>query len=250
MEDVLIGAGHASERSGLSPVERIVDTFVAPTKTFTDILRNTSWWLPCVLVIVFAAVYAFTAVKKVGLPSMADNMIHTMPKIEDMMASDKTQAAAIHARFEKQLSSSFYTTPISFVIGGFAIAGLFMATVNFVFGGKATFWQSVAVFWYSLLPMAIWYLLIIVMLTAGANTDSFQAANPVGTNLGFYMTDSSPVVVALLSLFDIFSIWIFALQTYGMAKIAGISVGKAAVAVAIWWLLYSALKVVPAMLFS
>ena len=34
------------EVTGLSQVERVVDTFVAPSKTFADILRSTSWWLP------------------------------------------------------------------------------------------------------------------------------------------------------------------------------------------------------------
>jgi hypothetical protein len=89
-----------------------------------------------------------------------------------------------------------------------------------------------------------------VVLAAGANTDTFQSANPVGTNIGFYMTDSSPVVVASLSVIDIFSIWIFGLQAYGMAKVARISFGKGLAAVAIWWLLFSAFKVVPALLFS
>jgi hypothetical protein len=35
-----------SGQPGLSQVERVVDTFVASSKTFTDILRSTSWWLP------------------------------------------------------------------------------------------------------------------------------------------------------------------------------------------------------------
>ncbi len=250
MEDALVAETRVPEDRGLSQVERVVDTFVAPKKTFADILRSSSWWLPCVLVILCSVVYAVTAVKKVGLSTMADNMIQTMPKIQEMMASDKTQAAAIHARFETQLSSGFYSTPISFLIGGFAIAGLFMATVNFAFGGKSNFWQAMAVFWYSLLPLAIWYLLIVVILMLGGNNDSFQAANPVGTNIGFYLADSSPAIKALFSIFDVFSIWIFGLQAYGMAKVARVSFGKAAAAVAIWWLLYSVMKVVPAMLFS
>jgi Yip1 domain len=248
MEDVVVAMSRVPEE--LSQIERVVDTFISPDKTFTDILRSTSWWLPCVIIILCAALYGFTAVKKVGLSTMADNMIHTMPKIEETMANDPSQAAAVHARFEKQLSTGFYSAPISFVIGGFAIAGLFMATVNFVFGGRANFWQAVAVFWYSLLPLVLWYLLTIVILAAGVNTDTFQAANPVGTNIGFYMPDSSPVVVALFSVIDIFSIWIFGLQAYGMAKVARISFGKGLAAVAIWWLLFSAFKVVPALLFS
>ena len=37
---------------GLSQMERVVNTFVAPTATFKDILRSTSWWLPFVLMAV------------------------------------------------------------------------------------------------------------------------------------------------------------------------------------------------------
>ena len=37
---------------GLSQMERVVNTFVAPTATFKDILRSTSWWLPFVLMVV------------------------------------------------------------------------------------------------------------------------------------------------------------------------------------------------------
>ena len=33
------------ETQSLSEVERVIDTFVAPSKTFTDIRRNASWWM-------------------------------------------------------------------------------------------------------------------------------------------------------------------------------------------------------------
>src|ERR1700739_815789 len=48
------------EAQPLSEVARVVDTFVAPSKTFTDIIRNRSWWLPFILmcVVVFGSAYA------------------------------------------------------------------------------------------------------------------------------------------------------------------------------------------------
>ena len=39
----------------LSQAERVVDTFVAPRKTFTDIRRSASWWLPFVLMVLSSA---------------------------------------------------------------------------------------------------------------------------------------------------------------------------------------------------
>ena len=50
MSDVIAANGQSSE-PGLSQIERVVDTFVAPKKTFTDILRSTSWWLPFLLLV-------------------------------------------------------------------------------------------------------------------------------------------------------------------------------------------------------
>ena len=34
----------------LSQAARIVDTFIAPSKTLTDLGRNPSWWVPWLLV--------------------------------------------------------------------------------------------------------------------------------------------------------------------------------------------------------
>ena len=48
-----VGVGGDGAR-GLSQLERVVNTFVAPTATFKDILRSTSWWLPFVLTVVAA----------------------------------------------------------------------------------------------------------------------------------------------------------------------------------------------------
>ena len=50
MNDVISVDGQAAG-PGLSQMERVVDTFVAPKKTFTDILRSTSWWLPFLLMV-------------------------------------------------------------------------------------------------------------------------------------------------------------------------------------------------------
>ncbi len=53
--DQAISTGVYSAEAGpcLNQVERIVDTFVAPSRTFIDIRRNTSRWLPFLLVTLF-----------------------------------------------------------------------------------------------------------------------------------------------------------------------------------------------------
>ena len=242
----------ALDRKPLSQAERVVDTFVAPSKTFQDLLRSRNWWLPCVLVLVMSAVFSAVAIRKVGIARMSDNTIATMPKIQDMLASAKPdESLAIHQRVEKQISGSFYSTPVLMLVAGFAIAGLFLFTANFAFGGSATYRGMLALFWYSVLPLIVLSALVSILLACGVNVESFRVSNPIGTNPGYYMPDgSSPVTVAILSFFDIFSIWVFCLQALGAAIIARISLGKAFAAVGIWWVLYCILKIVPALLVS
>ena len=242
----------ALDREPLSQAARVGDTFVAPSKTFKDLLRSGSWWLPCVLVLLMSAIFSVVAIKKVGIARMSDNTIATMPKIQDMLASAKPdEALAIHQRIEKKISGSFYSTPMLMLVAGFAIAGLFLFTANFAFGGSATYKGMLALFWYSVLPLVVLSALVSILLAAGVNVEGFRVSNPIGTNPGYYMPDgSSPVTVALLSFFDIFSVWVFCLQALGTAIVARITLGKAFGAVGIWWVLYCILKIVPALLVS
>ena len=106
-------------------------------------------------------------------------------------------------------------------------------------------------YWYSILPLAILSLLVVVLLAAGVNVETFRLTNPVGTNPGYYMPEgASPVLVAVLSFFDIFSVWVFCLQSLGAAVVARISLGEAFIAVGLWWVLYLVLKLLPPLLFS
>ncbi|MGC2741826.1 MAG: hypothetical protein WA672_01470, partial [Candidatus Angelobacter sp.] len=51
---------------GLSEPQRLVNTFIAPSKTFTDIRRNASWWVPFLLISIFSISFFVMIDKKVG----------------------------------------------------------------------------------------------------------------------------------------------------------------------------------------
>ena len=199
-----------------------------------------------------SALFSVTAIKKVGIERMSDNMIATMPKIQDMLTTSKPeQAAEIHGRFEKQIAGQFYSSPLVLIVSGFAIAGLLLGTANFAFGGSATYKGMLAVFWYSILPLTMFSLLVSALLAAGINIEGFRVANPLGPHVGYYLpSGTAPVLVAAASMLDLFSVWIFCLQAIGVSMVARITLGKAVGAVAIWWVLYALLKIVPAILVS
>jgi hypothetical protein len=78
-------------------------------------------------------------------------------------------------------------------------------------------------------------ILSIIFVFAGIGTESFNMRDPIGTNLGFYMTDSAAWIKTALAFFDIFGLWALVLAVIGLACISGKSKGQAAIVVFGWW---------------
>ena len=69
-----------SGQPGLSQGARIANTFFAPSKTFDDIKRSASWWLPFLLMAVVSCGFAFTVDKKVGWEQVTQNKLRVAKK--------------------------------------------------------------------------------------------------------------------------------------------------------------------------
>ncbi|MFI5106847.1 MAG: hypothetical protein ACHP79_18135, partial [Terriglobales bacterium] len=55
------------EGPGLSESQRLVNVFIAPKKTFEDLKRNSSWWVPWVISSVFVLIFGIIAVQKLDM---------------------------------------------------------------------------------------------------------------------------------------------------------------------------------------
>ena len=75
----------ATTGSGLSEAERVVDVFIAPSKTFADILRSASWWLPFLLIALMGVAQSVVVDRQVGFDRVSENQIHASPKAEDRL---------------------------------------------------------------------------------------------------------------------------------------------------------------------
>jgi hypothetical protein len=244
MNDIAAVEGR-SAGTGLGQVERVVDTFVAPTKTFTDILRDASWWLPYLLSSVLGLLFAYVILNKVGLPTLVDGVVHHSKTLEDSLANaTPADAAKIRSRIETQFKFS-YAFPVLGLVFGFICSGVLLATANFVFGGHAKYKQMLAVWFYGTLPLFVFNLLVVVSVYAGLSGDSFDIQNAIGTNIGYYLSGSELPhwLLALLSAIDVFAIWSAVLLTIGVSVVAGIKRSSAAIVVFGWWFVYVLLKV-------
>lgn len=228
-----------AESAGLSQVERVVDTFVAPTKTFTDIRRNASWWLPFLLGILVSLAFAASIDRKIGFEQVAQTNINRSAQTQQRMSAlpDATRAQSIHmaAAFTRVFS---YLYPVIGLIFALICAGILMLTFNFGLGAKASYKEYLAVWFYAGLPLLIKFLLAAIAVFAGVSAEQFDINNPVGTNVGWYLTSDFPLWVrTLFSSADIFTIWVVLLLILGCSTIARVKRSSAAIVIIGWWVL-------------
>jgi len=227
--------------AGLSAFERVVDTFIAPSKTFEDLLRRstwTSWIVPFLVLTVFSLGSAWIVQHEVGFDRVYMNSLHSSPAQEDRLNSaapaDKARAIDIGTKITGGIA---YGAPV-LLIALFGIYSLMIwAGFNFGLGAQTNFWQVFAVTFYAALPYVIRSLLIMITVHFGGNGDSFEYKNPVGTNPAYYMPDAAGWLKGFLGTIDLIQLWSLVLMIIGMSVVAKKSFTQSAVIVGIFWFL-------------
>jgi len=224
----------------LTEVQRVVDTFTAPSKTFIDIRRNATFWGPLVILILVAIGFSYAVQQKVGWEKVFENNLHQSSSREEQFQKlppeQQATQKAVAAKFTGIVA---YCYPVIILLFTAIFALLVWVTVNFGFAGSSKYGQVFAVNMYANLVMNLKYLLAIVALFAGVAPESFLLQNPVGTNIGYYLsTDAPKWLAALCQHIDLFEIWSVLLTSIGVSIVAKVSRGKAAAAVVGWWLIF------------
>src|ERR1700691_6053697 len=124
---------NAEVSTPLSQVERVVDTFIAPSKTFNDILRSSSWWLPWLLGVLVTLGFGLAIQQKVGWDkAYATILLHSPQAQQDRLAQlppdQQAKQKAIGASFVKYI---FWSTPILSLLFAAIAAIVLFATMNF-----------------------------------------------------------------------------------------------------------------------
>jgi hypothetical protein len=224
---------------GLSQAARIVNTFIAPSKTFTDIKRSASWWAPFVLMAIVS--YGFIAVvaKKVGWDQVTQNQIRMNPKaaerIEQLPADQRERTMRMQTTVTKSISYGF---PVLNLLVLTLIAAVLMATFNFGAGAEIPFKQALAVVIYANLAGIVKALLAMVSLLAGSDPEGFSFQNPVATNLGYFVDPmTSRGLYSLASSVDVIAIWILVLTGIGFSCVSKLKTATTLGVVFGWYVL-------------
>jgi hypothetical protein len=228
----------------LTQVGRVVNTFVAPSRTFADILRDRSWWLPFLITVVITYMFFWAAATKVGFRQLTLNSISQNP--------------AQAAQFEK-LSPERQAAQLSVaasIIKGIFVAWPMVALIIVAFiclvlwgclkvpGGQADFASIFAVLMYAgLIPLVKLVLGTIVLFAAG-DASGFDINNPIPTNPGAFMDASSAHwLKALGTSIDVIVIWNLLVVALGCAIVSKLKKGTTLALVFGLWILVVLIKV-------
>jgi Yip1 domain len=224
------------EGKPLSEIERVVDTFVAPSKTFIDIRRSASWWLPFVLMAISSFAMVFVVDKKLGMEKVVENQMALSPKQAeklDQLPPDQREAQMqTIVKFNRVVA---YVYPVVLLIVAAIIAGVLMGTFNFGFGAELTFTRCFSVTMYSWLPGILKALIAILAVSAGG-AEGFTFQNPVASNLGTLVDPSSHFLYSMATSLDVFTIWILVLTGIGYSCLTKVKRGTCMAVVFGWWL--------------
>lgn len=239
----------------MSEGARIVNTFISPSKTFTDLgthAKGWSWIVPWLILSATGVLFAYAVGAKVTFARAADNVLQTRPKQYDRIQAmspeerDKNMQAQ-----EKATMIGAYIFPVYDIIIVLLVSAALYASFTFVANSKVPFKVVLAIVTYAGLPAALKFLLAVTTLFAGVSPDNFNINNPVATNLAvlFSATDH-PVLYTAGAFIDIFGIWTLVLTAIGFTCVSKAKMGTALAIVFAWYFVFMGLIVGLVALFS
>ncbi len=240
-----LGVQSAGEAvSGLSQWQRVANIFSAPSKTFDDIKRgNKSWWMPFVIIAIVGYILFAAVSLKIGMQTTVDNQIRLDPKTEEKIANLPPDQREMQEKISVGITEGFFIANPVVVLAGVALLSVgLMATINFVFGGKATFGSVFTVWMYASLPSIVKTLLGAVVIFVAGEPDTFNIKNFAPTNLAAFLfpnpAEANKALYALTSWMDAITIWTLVLLGIGIATVAGVKRSSGYIAVFGWWAIF------------
>ena len=238
--DVQPVAEPSAQAPGLSQMQRVTYTFSAPSKTFEDIKRgNRSWWMPWLIMVIVGYLFFGGVATKITMQTVVDNQMKlASEKQQEQMAKATPEARELTNKISLYVTEGvFIASPVFVLLVAAVVSLVLWGTINFVFGGKASFGAIFAMWFFANLPANIKSLLGIIVIFISDTPETFNIKNFAPTNVGAFLPvmETNHAVYALATSLDIVSIWCMILMSIGLATVAGVKRSSGYIAVFGWW---------------
>jgi hypothetical protein len=230
----------AAQAPGLSQMQRVTYTFSAPSKTFEDIKRgNKSWWMPWLIMVVISYLFFGVVATKITMQTVVDNQMKlASEKQQEQLAKAPPEQREMSTKIALYITEGvFISGPVFVMLIAAIVSVVLWGTINFVFGGKASFGAIFAMWFFANLPAIFKTLLGIIVVFISDTPETFNIKNFAPTNVGAFLpvAETNHAVYALATSLDIVSIWCMVLMSIGLATVAGVKRSSGYIAVFGWW---------------
>jgi Yip1 domain len=229
----------APETAPLSEGARLVNTFIAPSKTFTDLRRSASWWGPWLLISIFAVVFIYSMDRQIGFDQISRNEIAHSPRAEQfdkLSPEDQARQLQFSDTLVRYLS---YGIPVTILLFFAVTTVVLWVTFNFGAGANVSFKTAYAIVFYASLPGIIGSILGTISMFAGVDPEGFNVNNPVATNPAYFMDRAgNKFLYGMASALDIIVLWTIVLMGIGFSCNSKVKRSTAIAIVVAWYLFW------------
>ena len=228
---------------GMGAFSRIIGVFFEPGKTFEDIGKRPSWFLPLLLTILAGLAFYVAYGQHVGWERMLRQQMATNTRVQQQMeripAEQRDSAIATQS---KVMGGGYYVSAVVFIPIVMLVSAAILLGLTAMMSAGLRYKQVFAVVCFAGLPMVIKHALSIVVVFL-KNPDDFNIINPLAFNFAALMDpiSSSKFLYTIAVSFDLFAIWVILLTATGLSAAAGkrkLSFGGALFATVVPWVVF------------
>jgi hypothetical protein len=228
----------------MSTAETLTGIFFEPSRTFEALRSRPRFLVAGLILLALALVITLVLYTRVDMGQFIRERIERSPNAAQVTEAQKDMQVRVGKIFGMVLIP--LSVPIV-IAGGSALYML----LTMAFGGSITYKKSLAVWTYSWLPPQIFSAVIALLVLFLKAPDSIVPERLVATNPGALLSEeSSRVLVAFLSQFDLLRFYGLFLAALGLRKVAKLSSGAAWGVVLALWLIGLLLAVGSAAIFG
>jgi hypothetical protein len=241
------------EPAQMSEAATLGNIFFEPGNTFEDLRRKPRFILATVIMILVVTAFNAFFISKVGFENLVRQRMESNSRVQQLPEDQKAQI--IRQQTGPIWKAVSYAVPPVIVIAIVFLGGLLYWGASNAFGGSSGYLQNVSVWTYSSFPPIFISMLANIVILIFKSVDDIDLTTSQSGLLRanpsmFIDAKAQPALSAVLSTFDLFSIWGWILAAIGLRIVCKLTAGSAWAIVLIFALLSMVVRVLFASLFG
>jgi len=228
-EPIAVPSTPATTGPEMSTGETITGIFFEPSRTFESLRARPRFLVAAIILLVLTIIVTAVLYMRVDMGQYIRDRIERSPNAAQVSEAQKEMQVKIGKNFGMVLVPAL--VPITIAAG----AALYLLGVM-AMGGAISYKKAVSVWTYSSLPPSVLGTLIAILVLFLKSADSIDPEHMVVTNPGaLFGEESSKVLVAALSQFDLLRFYGMFLAAIGLRKVGKLSSGQAwGIVIGLW----------------